>query len=502
MEWSQEVVFEFLDAYENEPVIWQLGHPQHKNRNCVNDAWSGSDDVYKPTWFAFERMERFLHRVSVARSTYNSESGVFLNENKNNDQIDNSVPQQVFPREAYDPYLNDEIPSSREERDDGESVYAVEDENPSNQFRRDIEDVDAENAEYYRGRREDDVVPPYPYLNDEIPSSREERDDGEGGGPVYAVEDENPSNQFRRDIEDVDAENAEYYRGRREDDVVPPYPYLNDEIPSSREERDDGENVYAVEDENPSNQFRRDIEDVDAENAEYYRGRREDDVVPPYPYLNDEIPSSREERDDGEGGGPVYAVEDENPSNQFRRDIEDVDAENAEYYRGRREDDVVPPYPYLNDEIPSSREERDDGENVYAVEDENPSNQFRRDIEDVDAENADREERDDGEGGGPVYAVEDENPSNQFRRDIEDVDAENAEYYRGRREDDVVPPYPYLNDEIPSSREERDDGEGDGPVYAVEGENPSNQFRRDIEDVDAENANYYRRRRDIGRFIN
>ncbi|KAF5293901.1 hypothetical protein FQA39_LY13606 [Lamprigera yunnana] len=37
MEWSQEVVFEFIDAYENEPVI--PGHPQHKNRNCVNDAW-------------------------------------------------------------------------------------------------------------------------------------------------------------------------------------------------------------------------------------------------------------------------------------------------------------------------------------------------------------------------------------------------------------------------------------------------------------------------------
>ncbi|KAF5297970.1 hypothetical protein FQA39_LY19231 [Lamprigera yunnana] len=115
MEWSQEVVFEFLDAYENEPVIWQPGHPQHKNRHCVNDAWlkiknklsiqctiadskkkkellmasfrplcrkvkassktgSGSEDVYKPTWFAFERMERFLHGVSVARGTYNSEN--------------------------------------------------------------------------------------------------------------------------------------------------------------------------------------------------------------------------------------------------------------------------------------------------------------------------------------------------------------------------------------------------------------------------------------------
>ncbi|KAF5278640.1 hypothetical protein FQA39_LY00682 [Lamprigera yunnana] len=115
MEWWQEVVFEFLHAYENEPVIWQPAHPQHKNRNCVNDAWlgiknklsiqctiadlkkkieslmllfhplcrkvkasskrgSGSEDIYKPTWFAFETIERFLHVVSVAMSTYNSEN--------------------------------------------------------------------------------------------------------------------------------------------------------------------------------------------------------------------------------------------------------------------------------------------------------------------------------------------------------------------------------------------------------------------------------------------
>ena len=39
MDWSQEIVFEFLVLYENEPVIWQPNHPKHKNRNLINDAW-------------------------------------------------------------------------------------------------------------------------------------------------------------------------------------------------------------------------------------------------------------------------------------------------------------------------------------------------------------------------------------------------------------------------------------------------------------------------------
>lgn len=39
MEWSNEVTMEFLDLYENEPVVWNASHPLHKNRNEVYDAW-------------------------------------------------------------------------------------------------------------------------------------------------------------------------------------------------------------------------------------------------------------------------------------------------------------------------------------------------------------------------------------------------------------------------------------------------------------------------------
>lgn len=114
MEWSNEVVLEFLDLYENEPVIWCSKHLKYKNRNEVNDAWkrieekisitcstnelkkkkeslmatfrplmkkvkaslgtgTGLDEVYKPTWFAFEKMASFLGGICTPRETQNTE---------------------------------------------------------------------------------------------------------------------------------------------------------------------------------------------------------------------------------------------------------------------------------------------------------------------------------------------------------------------------------------------------------------------------------------------
>lgn len=39
MEWSNEVVLEFLSLYEAEPIIWNPRDPNHKNRNSIHDAW-------------------------------------------------------------------------------------------------------------------------------------------------------------------------------------------------------------------------------------------------------------------------------------------------------------------------------------------------------------------------------------------------------------------------------------------------------------------------------
>jgi len=114
MEWSSEVTLEFLRLYEQESAIWNPKDPLHKNRTAVAEAWkriegslsikcsvkelkkkkeslmatfrpllnkvkasmktgNGADDVYKPNWFAFETMARFLHGIYQPRNTVNTQ---------------------------------------------------------------------------------------------------------------------------------------------------------------------------------------------------------------------------------------------------------------------------------------------------------------------------------------------------------------------------------------------------------------------------------------------
>nr|CAH7752966.1 unnamed protein product [Callosobruchus chinensis] len=115
MEWSNETFFEFLERYENEPVIWNASLPTHKNRNDIYDAWkrievkmgnkytvtelkkkkdslmasfraclnkvkqslksgAGTDEIYKPPWFAYEKMATFLRDKDLPRQTRNIDS--------------------------------------------------------------------------------------------------------------------------------------------------------------------------------------------------------------------------------------------------------------------------------------------------------------------------------------------------------------------------------------------------------------------------------------------
>ncbi|XP_050298286.1 uncharacterized protein LOC126737426 [Anthonomus grandis grandis] len=97
MDWSNDLCLDFIGLYENQPVIWNPCHPGHKNRHTVSAAWKaiqdqlnvhctivelkrkkeslmasyrtclakvrsnqGKEDPYKPSWFAFEKMDKFL----------------------------------------------------------------------------------------------------------------------------------------------------------------------------------------------------------------------------------------------------------------------------------------------------------------------------------------------------------------------------------------------------------------------------------------------------------
>lgn len=114
MDWDSETVLDFLERYENEPIIWNASVPNHKNRNDVYDAWkrielkmgqkysvtelkkkkdslmasfraclnkvrqslkngAGTEEVYKPQWFAFEKMAGFLRDKDYQKIAINTE---------------------------------------------------------------------------------------------------------------------------------------------------------------------------------------------------------------------------------------------------------------------------------------------------------------------------------------------------------------------------------------------------------------------------------------------
>lgn len=102
MNWSNELVLEFLDLYDKHSVIWDPSHSLYKNRYAVYEAWrqikeelsvkysidelkkkkdslmasyrtccykikdhnkSGANsNECKPKWFAYERLARFLRK--------------------------------------------------------------------------------------------------------------------------------------------------------------------------------------------------------------------------------------------------------------------------------------------------------------------------------------------------------------------------------------------------------------------------------------------------------
>lgn len=114
MEWSNDQIFEFLNLYEKEALIWNPKDPLHKNRNSVNDAWlrmsnqmsvkcsikdlkkkkdslmatfrplshkvkesmrtgSGTNEIFKPNWVFYDQMAKFLHGIYQPKATMNTE---------------------------------------------------------------------------------------------------------------------------------------------------------------------------------------------------------------------------------------------------------------------------------------------------------------------------------------------------------------------------------------------------------------------------------------------
>lgn len=117
MEWTSGLITEFLDLYEKEPSIWNPNDPQYKDRNHLQESWqkisdnlsvklpitelkrkrdslmstyrklstkvrrsqkseSDIDEVFKPYWFAYEKMETFLHGICQQRIRISSKVNI------------------------------------------------------------------------------------------------------------------------------------------------------------------------------------------------------------------------------------------------------------------------------------------------------------------------------------------------------------------------------------------------------------------------------------------
>lgn len=101
--WSVETVLEFIEEYRKLDLIWNPQHPKHVDRGATHEAWKslanhfglsvlemkrkkdsllasyrkcrkmysskseiGMDD-YKPTWFAYEALDKFLGQIYIPR---------------------------------------------------------------------------------------------------------------------------------------------------------------------------------------------------------------------------------------------------------------------------------------------------------------------------------------------------------------------------------------------------------------------------------------------------
>lgn len=123
MEWTNDLIMEFIHLYEKQPVLWNPKHTNHKNRNSLNDAWltiarefsvdttvdvlrkkkeslmatyrtllkkvrysettgSGAEDVYTPSWFAYNAIDRFIRATGNKIPSLSSEVMIFYLNNR------------------------------------------------------------------------------------------------------------------------------------------------------------------------------------------------------------------------------------------------------------------------------------------------------------------------------------------------------------------------------------------------------------------------------------
>ncbi|XP_035430334.1 uncharacterized protein LOC118262826 isoform X1 [Spodoptera frugiperda] len=139
MEWNNESVLEFIELMQAEPDIWDPKRNGHKNRNNINDAWNrirqefsvpctvdelkrkrntlltqyrdclkkindsiksgcSAEDVYKPSWFAFEALDNFMGDIYKYRVTISTEVMERTKESPHTRETKGSASVDTSPR--------------------------------------------------------------------------------------------------------------------------------------------------------------------------------------------------------------------------------------------------------------------------------------------------------------------------------------------------------------------------------------------------------------------
>lgn len=118
IEWNNELCIKFLNIYEKEPCVWNPEHKDYKHRRAVTFAWhrikeqmglefsigelkkkrdslmatfrplfrkvkatakmNKDESIYRPGWFAYETMEKFLKIAYQPQSPPNSIHSVYV----------------------------------------------------------------------------------------------------------------------------------------------------------------------------------------------------------------------------------------------------------------------------------------------------------------------------------------------------------------------------------------------------------------------------------------
>lgn len=117
-DWTNELSVKFIELYQSQPILWDPNHGCHKDKVKVNEAWNiishmlhkpvdelknkknsimatfrshlrkkkasirsgaAQEDIYKPIWFLYNKIESFMGNVNDCNATINTEQVGYAN---------------------------------------------------------------------------------------------------------------------------------------------------------------------------------------------------------------------------------------------------------------------------------------------------------------------------------------------------------------------------------------------------------------------------------------